>query len=325
MNRHGGVSQGHVPQWRLALSLIRVPMLPVSISSVWVITLLAFVLEPEGHRHSALTALGMTRAMIVTALLACGLHVYTAALNDLLDVRHDRIFNPHRPLIRAAHQRGITAMALSLCVLGLLMAILSAMPLGSASVVICLAVAALSLLFNLMGKFLPAVGVVSLGLIQAGVMFIANPQLSYAWPIWLAMTHVIWSVALMYETRGKRPKLRAGSWWSICGGWVFWSLLLVTWMRSRGEPMPTPDWVWLPPTLAAVAFALVSWAMWRNLKPQAGRYRSRTAQRFGSLAWAWLALYHAGWLMLTSAWPWAVVMGLAFALSAAWAVRAPAR
>src|SRR5688572_28750515 len=69
-----------------------------AVSSSWLMVALAFVVEPEFRRNEALTNYGMWAGFGLGSVVAAGLSIYALALNDILDLRHDRTFEPDRLL-----------------------------------------------------------------------------------------------------------------------------------------------------------------------------------------------------------------------------------
>jgi 4-hydroxybenzoate polyprenyltransferase len=276
------------------LRLIRIELVFASISNVWVIVFLSRAIEPLAYRNPAFDQLGLPMVLLLAAVLAGGLHVYAMVLNDVLDLRHDRVFNPHRPI---AAGRVSLATSLVAAMLGLIVAVFAAVFLGTGAVFLTLLAAAGVVFFNTFGKYLPAVGITALGLIRVASMFAPNPRLGYAWPIWLAMTHTMGAAAVAHRLRGKRPRLHAGGWWWLCAGWAFWTMALVFWIRYREQLEPTDYPVlWLGPIIAGLAFLGFVAVQWPRLRSPI-RHRQHVGARFARLAMHWLILYDVGWLI----------------------------
>ena len=151
-------------------------------------------------------------------MVAASLHTFSACLNDALDVRRDRAFWPRRPIPsgQVAWSRAVV-----LALMGLLIALASAVGLSEASSLMCLLTAAAILFYNAAGKFVPAVGIVTVGLVHALNMLIPNPRAEFLWPLWLTMTHVTACGAIAYWLEGKRPALKPAQTTWLWAAWAF--------------------------------------------------------------------------------------------------------
>ena len=283
------------------------------VSSLWLMTLMAFYLEPAGRRNPALDALGPAWSLLITAIIAVGLGIFMMVLNDALDARHDRAFEPDRPI-----PSGLVTQhaAIGLALFGLLLALGASIPLGALSMVMALITAGAIVFYNLAGRFVPAIGIITLALALSVAALIPNPNLAFAWPILLLMTHTIAAATLRHVLATKRPALTPINGWGVLIGWAFWSLVVLMLIRVRGEGIEHPGigLVWLGP---AVAMALLILIVWLILGPAALHPRSRraTAKRFTRLATAWLIVLNAGWLFSAGLW-WQGLIVLALLLIA---------
>lgn len=282
------------------LELTRPDMLPALVGGQWLMVFLAFGIEPVSRRNPALDAMGPVLALVGSTVIAGGLGVFMMALNDALDARHDRAFEPGRP-IPSGHvtQRA----ALGFAMAGLLAALGAAVAFGPVSVVLALVAAGAIVFYNVAGRFVPAVGVVTLGLIVGVTMVIPNPRLAFAWPILLTMTYIIASATLRYWLAGKRPRLTPINGWGICVGWAFWILVVLVLIRVRSDGVTHHGLgaVWIGPAIATAVFALLTWLMLgpASLAPRA---RRDAAARFTRLATAWLIVFDASWLVSAGLW-----------------------
>jgi hypothetical protein len=281
---------GHVQKLVHLLELARPELVCAAVSNSWMIV----ILSRHWGQNPTLEAMPLWLAMLLAAVVSAGLAVYAMAINDLLDVRHDRVFARHRPL--PAGRLALTT-AVVVATVALLAALLAAAFLDRASILLCLLAASGILFYNTTGKFLPATGVVTLGLICAVNMLIPAPLLGFTWPVWLAMTHVMGCAALVHHQSGKRPRLLGDHWWVPWAGWAFWTLALMGVMSYRnalwlhGQPN-----IWVGPLLAVALFAvLVRRAMIVGSRLPM-RDRREYARRQGRLAVLWLIAYDAGWV-----------------------------
>ena len=302
-------------QLRALLRLTRPEMMPALVSGLWMMVFLAFGVEPANRRSPALDEMGLWLALLGSAVIAWGLGIFMVALNDALDARHDRAFEPERPIPAG---RVTQRAALGLAMIGLLVALGVAVAFGKLSMLLAVGAAGAIVFYNVAGRFVPAVGVVTLGLVIGVTLVIPNPALAFAWPILLTMTHVIAAATIRYWLAGKRPRLTPINGWGICVGWAFWILVVIVLIRVRGNSI-THDglsWVWIGPTAAAIGLTFFTWLM---LGPSALHPKARraTATRFTHLASAWLILFHASWLLSAGLW-WQGLIVLALVLITAW-------
>ena len=282
------------------LELARPDVLTALVSGQWLMVFLAFWVEPASRRNTALDAIGPAWALVCSAVIAGGLGVFMMALNDALDARHDRAFEPGRPIPSGqVTQRA----ALGFAFTGLLAALGAAVAFGPVSMVLALTAAGAIVFYNVAGRFVPAVGIVTLGLVVGLTVVIPNPRLAFAWPILLVMTHVIAAATLRYFLAGKRPRLTPINGWGICVGWAFWILVVLVLIGVRGEGVTHKGMgaVWVGPALATAGYGLVAWLMLgpSSLTPRA---RRGTAARFTKLAAMWLILFNASWLLSAGLW-----------------------
>lgn len=329
---------GHL--WRRTLHLLelaRVELLLAAVSNVWLMTFLAFAVEPAGARHLRLDELGLPVTLALATLCALGLVGCGMAINDVVDARYDRQFAPDRPI--PSGRVGARAVV-SAAMLSLIVALGAAVWLGTASAMLALLAAAGVLFYNAAGRFMPAVGIVSLGLITAISMLVPNPNAAFVWPVALTMTHVMACAALRYALAGRRPRLSALDGVGVCMGWAFWVLLLVTVARARSEqaiPLFMDSGagvggvIWIGPILAMFGFAgLGMWILGGKVGPE--RSRRVAAARFGRWSGLWLIVYDFAWLASAGLW-WqagtiAGLFGLAWlamSLNRAWSVAAGPR
>lgn len=260
-----------------------------AVSDVWFITLHARATATDGSTLPVVT-MPLWLALLAGATLAIGLFAYGAALNDVLDARHDSAFSPDRP-IPAGRIR--PAQAIIVTISALIVGVLSGAAFGPWGLRLTLLVAVGILFYNAAGKYIPSVGFVTIGLIHAAHMFIPNPNLTFTLPVWLIMTHVMVIAAGAYRLEQKRPPIRPGSVVWTAAGWLTWTAILLTWgaTRNGAEPelLPWQGLAW--PILAAAAWALV--ARWKLIGAQPHNAAEKL-RRYGAM---WQALYAASWFM----------------------------
>ncbi|MFK7959011.1 MAG: hypothetical protein AB8G96_00665 [Phycisphaerales bacterium] len=232
----------------------------------------------------------LSSALAAGAIVAVGLFAYGASLNDVLDVRHDSTFSPDRPI--PAGRIGHTQ-AMVLTVGALIVAVLGAAWISTWSVCITLLVAAGLLFYNATGKYIPAAGVITLGLIHAAHMFIPNDQLAFTWPVWLVMTHAVGIAAAVHVLEQKRPRFDRRGVILAVTGWLFWSLILLWVARVGGGEWPAdiPAWRSAIPLVVGLSFILV--VRWKTAKVS-GKPAAEKVRRYGAM---WQSLYGAAWLL----------------------------
>ncbi|MHC4219599.1 MAG: UbiA family prenyltransferase [Planctomycetota bacterium] len=274
-----------------AIKLTRLTMAFGAVSDVWFVILLTRAdTTYAGIADVRVYGMELVVALIAGAVVATGLFAYGASLNDVLDVRHDSAFSPDRPIPAGRIKVG---QAIVVTVASLIITVVAAAPMGRLALWIMLLVAAAILFYNAAGRFIPAVGIVSIGLIHAAHMIIPNAHLSFTLPIWLVMTHAMGIAAGVHVLEDKRPRLGPRSVAGITIGWLFWSTLVIGYGALRGGiwPPETPLWTLFWPVTAMAGFVVVS--VWKTSAVH-GAAAAEKLKRYGAM---WQALYGAAWLM----------------------------
>ncbi|MDX2115871.1 MAG: UbiA family prenyltransferase [Planctomycetota bacterium] len=226
------------------------------------------------------------------AIYAVALFAFATALNDTLDVRRDRLLNPERPL--AAGRLSLDT-AVTLVAATLLIAVLGSTLLGQAAVLMCLFTIAGVLFHNAAAKYVPAVGLVSLGLVYGAHMMTANCYLVFVWPVVLVMTHALLLGAVTHALARKRPALTRRMILVAGLGWAFWCGVLIYVGKLRAGTF-WPEWVspmaMLAPVLLAVCFAAFAWNKARSTRDPA-----RAADKLRRYGAFWVTLYGVGWML----------------------------
>lgn len=277
-----------------AIQLTRLTMGFGAVADIWFVILLTqgraeYVYVPV---HSMVLA----PALVAGAIVAIGLFAYGASLNDVLDARHDTTFSPDRPIPAGRIKLG---QAVVVTIGSLIVAVLAGAALGTAGdrpsgwpLYITLLASAAILFYNAAGKFLPAVGLMTLGLIHAAHMFIPNHQLTFTLPVWLVMTHSVGIAAAVHVLEDKRPRLTRRTVIALFLGWVGWSVIILGGGAWGGGLWPADaDWpqaMW--PIAAVVGFMAIGW--WKA-SSATGRAAAEKLKRYGAM---WHGLYGAGWL-----------------------------
>lgn len=277
------------------LHLTRVTTAFAAIANAWFVILWTRAAYPFEHGPDALLSQPEWLVLTAGALNALGLFAYGAALNDLLDFRRDRTLHPDRPI-----PTGAITMEWAVGVVGatFMTAIVGASILGMEAVLLTVLVASAILLFHAAGKFIPAFGLVLLGLIYAGHMVVPNLHIVFVWPVWLVMTHSLVVGGLTHVIARKVPAVSRRAALAAVAGWAFWTFVMFSagWWRERHHGGLWPEWVEptaaIGPGLLILLFALTAWQKVR-VHGMTARAADKVA-RYGSL---WQALYAVAWLL----------------------------
>lgn len=220
---------------------------------------------------------------------ALGLFGFGMCVNDILDLRRDRLLRPDRPLASGAAS---LETAVALVAWSLMLAVLGALVSGPAGVLLTLSLAGAILIFNGAARFVPAFGLVAYGLIYAGQMLVPNPRLDFLWPVWLVFSLAVFLTGAGHQLARKIPAISSRAWAAAVIGWVCWTVILsaVAISRNRGHGGLWPEWVRptavLWPLAVILALLLLCWRKLRTVgrTPRAAEKISR----YGTLAMSFL-------------------------------------
>ncbi len=245
----------------------------------------------------------LAQALVCSAVTAVGLFSFAAALNDLLDAKHDRIFSPNRPI--AAGEIG-AAQAFTVALASLLLALVGVLSFGSGALFIALLIAGGTLFYNATAKHIPGVGLLTIGVLHAGNMLIPNDQFTFTLPAWLAMTHATGVATIMHFVQAKRPALSKRALWMLISGWFICSACMIGFGISKSSgsfwPESTP---WYGPIVPAIAIAAFVPVVLRKMKrAQSPVIAAEKVARYGAL---WQSLYAAAWLFSWGENWWAII------------------
>ncbi|WP_432797825.1 UbiA family prenyltransferase [Poriferisphaera sp. WC338] len=277
----------------------RVELVLAMVGNIWLMT---FIKQAELTQPAVLDANLITQLILVT-LVALGLAGTGMALNDVLDVRHDRAFAPNRPIPagRVPIRIAIVAMVLSM-----ICAMAASVWLGKLNTVVTLLAIGGIMFYNLTGRFMPAVGIVSLGLITSLMMLIPDPRPEYGWPVILAMTHVMACSGIRHWLAGKRPRITTKDGFGICMGWLFWTLVIVGILRPHDNQLATQEGYMLRllsgPVLALIVFGVIAMIMIARVEKSNMQTRRRVGKIFSRLSGLWLIVYSVSWLIGLGLW-----------------------
>ncbi|MEM9066166.1 MAG: UbiA family prenyltransferase [Planctomycetota bacterium] len=286
-----GTRLGHL------VRLTRLTTGAAAIGNAWFIVLWTDGMDAEGPTGPTANEHPLWLRLTLAAICSAGLFAYGAGLNDVLDAKRDRALHPARPI--AGGGIGLEA-ALALMSVSLVIAVLAALPLGTAPVVLAMVVALGMLAFNAGARFVPAIGLVMLGLIYAVHMLVFNPELRFLWPTWVVMTSAT-AVGLTTHMVGRRvPRISGRAAVALGFGWGAASIGLWSLSSARNGDTTTSaglwvDWVphmaWLPPTIVIAIFTVYT-----ALKLRREQRQGQSAERL----WRYGNLFHpfhaAAWL-----------------------------
>ena len=273
-----------------ALKLTRFSVAIGAIADIWLV--LVITKYDSSYVGTSVYLLPWWSSLLATAVVALGICGFAGALNDTIDARHDSTFYPNRPIPSGWIP---IAQAVVLMVSSLLIALLAASFLGAWPVRIGLLTAAAILFYNVVGKHIPAVGLVAVGLMYASHMLIVNIELTFTLPVWLIMTHAMVCAVAIYHFEDKRPRLSARGWVGIFLGWLFWSVVLFSGpLATTGsllpEGMSVAGLLW--PLAAVAAFAVTM--RWKLARTSTSNLAAEKIRRYGAL---WECLYAGAWMM----------------------------
>lgn len=272
-----------------AIQLTRLTVAFGAVSDIWFVI---FYSRAMAEPDSTLPVVTMPwwLALGTGAALAIGLFAFGAALNDVLDARHDSAFSPDRPIPAGRIRPG---QAIIVTVAALLVGVLAGAAFGPWGLRLTLLTAFGILFYNTLGKYIPSVGFVTIGLIHAAHMFIPNPELPFTLPVWLIMTHAMVIAIGAYKLEDKRPPIRVSSIaWTILG-WGTWTVILIAYGARQDDLLNVEStglgFLW--PIAAAMGFMFVArWKISGAPLPAA----AEKLRRYGAM---WQALYAAAWFM----------------------------
>lgn len=274
------------------LHLTRITNAVAAVGNVWFVVLWTRASPVEAAASPTIRERPLAAVLAAGALVAVGMFAFAMALNDTLDLRRDRALHPDRPLPsgRLSMESAVGVIAITL-----IAATLGSVTFGQQAVLMCLLTASAILFYDAAIKYIPACGLVALGLIYAAHMLIPNVRLVFVWPVWVAMSHALLVGALTHRLAGKRPALTPPILILAGAGWLFWSgvLLWVGFHRAGGL---WPQGVSFNGAIIA-AFLAALFLVVARMKARSTRSRRRAAekiQRYGSL---WLVLYATGWML----------------------------
>src|SRR5215212_3618766 len=173
------------------------------------------------------------------ALVSTGLYGFGMTLNDIIDRRRDQQLAAHRPLpsgrvgVGTAHIFAALLVAIALVASFLFERWTND---GWMSIVLVVWTAVLIIFYDLAGKYLVALGLLTLGLIRFFHAVIPAPQLPLLWHPLLLLNHVTVLSLVAYWWEEKRPALTPLHWAAVPGGLAIIDALLIGLLAWRRRP-----------------------------------------------------------------------------------------
>jgi 4-hydroxybenzoate polyprenyltransferase len=278
------------------LQLTRMSVAFGAVSDLWFMIVLAWLIqEVSGPAVVGMwwtgKSVGILAAVLVAgAVTALGLFGCGAALNDVIDARHDAAFSPERPIPAGRIRQG---QAVVIAVIALVVAVVGGAVLGPWSAWLTVFTASLLLFYNTAGRFVPAVGIVTIGIIHAVHMLIPFPETPLLLPVWWMLTHAMLVTTGVHLLEAKRPRISGRGVLGIGLGWLFWTAMLLLLILDRGLdlwPTTQPALGLLWPGLLMIVF--VVFVRWKIVRAPSARHAAEKLRRYGAM---WHSLYAAGW------------------------------
>jgi 4-hydroxybenzoate polyprenyltransferase len=239
------------------------------------------------------------RHLLAAAAVSVGLYGFGMSLNDIIDRRRDQQISPNRPLpsgrlgVGAAHAVCVALFAGALAA-GAFYGRLTGQWM---SLVLVVWTGMLIAFYDLAGKYLVALGLLTLGLIRFFHALVPAPHVPLLWhPLWL-LNHVVVLSAVAYWWEEKRPPLTRLHWVGVIGGLVAIDAMLIGLVASRRAG--GGGWAaavrfepgLLLPAVAAAAFVVLAWRVRR--RSATSREAGQAVMLYGLL---WLIVYDAAFV-----------------------------
>ncbi len=284
-----------------AMQLMRIPLAAGAAVNLMFATLLARFDSATAELPISTLPLWMT--LLAAAVIGSGMFGFAAGMNDLLDARRDQTFQRNRPLSTG---RLTTAQATLLTFTALLASMIGASIFGETSVAVAMFTAFGIAMWNTMGRFVPAVGLLMLGLAQAGSYFIPWMAQPFTLPASLILVQTIATGSLLHKVQEKRPRLDRSATILL----AILSVIVVTgliWLSIRRNAQPWPSgetWLALAP-LAAMAFFV-----WQSSSALAASSAHESADALRRAAAMFPSLAASAWMLSISQPQWALVFAV---------------
>ncbi len=260
---------------------------------------------------------------LALSAVSIGLYGFGMSLNDIIDRRRDRQISPTRPIPSG---RVSIAMAHLICLALLALALGAGWMFrswGGSDLSISLVIVTLALIwfYDVAGKYLVGLGLVTLGLVRFSQALIPSlhegpPYHPLVWhPLWL-LNHVALLSAVCYQWEEKRPVLNIRHWLGVllCLGAIDAGAIWLIGTRGGSGTFAENihlDFRLLAPVAATLGFVLVARQVRRRSTTQ--REAGQATMLYGLL---WLIVYDA---VFAGLWAhWAVGVGILLLLPVAY-------
>lgn len=297
--------QSLVDRFSPVLHLTRITHGVAATANVWFVVLWTRATQQESlHDTTRILFAKLWEVLAASAVMALGLFVFAMVMHDLFDVRRDRALKRGRPIATGQASAEGAAVVLALA---LLASVASAWWLGGWSVPMVAAVAAGVVLYELLLRHVPSIGLVTIGLLYAGHMLTPNAELVFLWPVVWAMSHALLVGMMTHSISNRRPALDAGAIAIAAGGWLVWvGVFAFAGTVRSGELWPgvVPAMVLPVQMLLLGGFGVVAWR--KSLNTSNRVRRAEKIRRYGSL---WQPLYGTVWCLAAGLYREAAVLG----------------
>jgi 4-hydroxybenzoate polyprenyltransferase len=284
------------------LQLTRMALVFTAISN----SLCTLLIWTQWQTGSWRTLLSEPERILAVVMISAGLYGFGMSLNDIIDRRRDAQIAAHRPL--PSGRVGVITAHVICILLGLMALVAGAYYAhvtvgGWRSLALVILTGLLIAFYDFAGKYLVAMGLVSLGLIRFAHACIPAPQLTMLWHPLLLLNHVAIISAVAYRWEEKRPALGRIHWWGVAAGLGLLDLVLVglVWWtrRSRlGADAGLAEILRLDRALllpAGLAIMFVGLAILLRLRCSSPRVAGQSLMLYGLL---WLILYDAAFVAM---------------------------
>jgi hypothetical protein len=237
--------------------------------------------------------------LIAVAMVSIGLYGFGMSLNDIIDRRRDEQIAAHRPL--PSGRIGVLA-AEGVCATLALIALAGAVWLwqltatGVMSLLLVMWTFMLIVFYDVIGKYLVAPGLLTLGLIRFFHACIAAPQLPLLWHPLLLLNHVAIVSMIAYAWEQKRPTLTRLHVSAVIGGLLFvdvFCVLVVGLRRMQRLNTGFFDALWVEGALVLPLLAVIVFAALVLFIRQRHADSARAGQSLMLLGLLWLIVYDA--------------------------------
>lgn len=294
------------------LQFTRMALVFTAISNAWA----ALVLRADAQSPGNFAAAFEPRQLAAMTLASIGLYGFGMSLNDVIDRRRDATIAADRPLpsgrlpLRAARAICLLLLAIGLAG-GTWLASLQPEPrVARLTLLLTVGVGALIAFYDMAGKYLISLGLLTLGLIRFFHASIADPTLSTPAHPLVLLDHVTILSTLAYAWEQKRPALTRRHFVYVLGGLLIINaglIAMLIWRRGdraggwRAAIGFGPELIW--PAVAIAGFFIVLAVI--RARHRDSRGAGKVLMLFGLL---YLIVYDAAFVAGDAGWGPALVL-----------------